>query len=216
VPVQETDMTRRSLLYSLGAGLALGAVTRYLPVIGKRIQDKVRPPGSTEDTLYEKCIRCGECVRICPTGAIQPLPGPSGGMLWTPFLDTRLGYCEYGCNSCGVICTTGAIEQLTLEEKRSEIIGIAYIDKERCIPWAENTECIVCEEMCPIPEKAIILKGGKGHNSERVQRPHVILELCIGCGICEHQCPVEGKAAIRIYTEETVPEEIHEETEEMV
>ncbi|MFC1947610.1 4Fe-4S binding protein [Chloroflexota bacterium] len=216
VPGHQTDMTRRSLLYSLGAGLALGAVVRYLPVIGEKIRNKVRPPGSTEETLYEKCIRCGECVRICPTGVIQPLSGPSGGMLWTPFLDTRLGYCEFGCNSCGVICPTGAIAQLTLEEKRSEIIGIAYIDKERCIPWSENTECIVCEEMCPIPEKAIILKGGKGHDSDRVQRPHVVTELCIGCGICEHQCPVEGEAAIRIYTIESVPEEIHDETEEMI
>jgi formate hydrogenlyase subunit 6/NADH:ubiquinone oxidoreductase subunit I len=137
-------------------------------------------------------------------------------MLWTPFLETRLGYCEYGCNSCGIICPTGAIENLTLEEKREKIIGIAYIDRDRCIPWSQNTECIVCEEMCPIPEKAIVLKGGRGHNSGRVQRPHVLPELCIGCGICEHQCPVEGEAAIRIYTVETVPEEIHDEIDEMI
>ena len=215
IPVEETDMTRRSLIYSLGAGLALGAFFRFIPLLGKNLHTKVRPPGSTEESLYEQCIRCGECVRICPTGAIQPLSGPNNGMLWTPFLETRLGYCEYGCNSCGVVCPTGAIEKLTLEQKRTQVIGIAYIDKDRCIPWSENTECIVCEEMCPIPEKAIILKGGKGHNSGRVQRPHVLPELCIGCGICEHQCPVEGEAAIRIYTAETVPEEIHDENDEI-
>lgn len=216
IPVEQTDMTRRSLIYSLGAGLALGAVLRFIPVLGKNVHNKVRPPGSNEESLYEQCIRCGECVRICPTGTIQPLSGPGNGMLWTPFLDTRLGYCEYGCNSCGIICPTGAIEKLTLEKKRTQVIGIAYIDKDRCIPWSENTECIVCEEMCPIPEKAIILKGGKGNNSGRVQRPHVLPELCVGCGICEHQCPVEGEAAIMIYTAETVPEDIHDEIDELI
>ena len=215
-PVRELDMTRRSLIYSLGAGLTLGTIARYLPVIGKNNQKKIRPPGSTEETLYEKCIRCGECVRICPTGTIQPLSGPGGGLLWTPVLDTRLGYCDYGCNSCGVICPTGAIERLTLEEKRSEIIGIAYIDRERCIPWAEKTECIVCEEMCPVPEKAIILKYGIKPDSLAVLQPHMIPELCIGCGICEYQCPVEGEAAIKIYTKETVPEKIPDEIEEIV
>ncbi|UCD08699.1 MAG: 4Fe-4S dicluster domain-containing protein [Dehalococcoidales bacterium] len=213
VPVKQTDMTRRGLLYSLGAGLALGVVARYFPRIGKRNHDKVRPPGSTEETLYEQCIRCGECVRICPSGGIQPLSSPGDGMLWTPFLDTRLGYCEYGCNSCGIICPTEAIENLSLEEKRERVIGIAYVDRERCIPWSENTECIVCEEMCPIPAKAIVLKGGQGFNSSRVQRPHVVVDLCNGCGICEHQCPVEGNAAIKIYTKETVPEQIHDETD---
>lgn len=205
--IEETDTRRRNLLYSLGAGLILGVVTRYVPVIGKRIQSTVRPPGSTEETLYEKCIRCGECVRICPSGGIQPVPGPNDGMLWTPFLDTRLGYCEYGCNSCGVICPTGAIENLPLEEKQAKIIGIAYIDRDRCIPWKEKTECIVCEEMCPIPEKAIVLKYGTEPDSLNVLQPHVIGDLCNGCGICEHQCPVEGEAAVHIFTKDTVPEE---------
>jgi hypothetical protein len=31
---------------------------------------------------------------------------------------------------------------------------------------------------------------------ERVARPKVIGDLCIGCGICETKCPVEGVSAI--------------------
>jgi len=213
--VQETDMTRRSLIYSLGVGLALGVAARYLPVIGNRIPNKVRPPGSTEEILYGKCIRCGECVRICPSGGIQPFYSPDNGLLWTPFLNTRLGYCEYGCNSCGIVCPTGAIENLPLDEKRKRIIGIAYIDRDRCIPWKEKTECIVCEEMCPIPEKAIILEYGTEPDSLNILQPHVITDLCNGCGICEHQCPVEGAAAVHVYTMETIPEDTHNEIDGM-
>ena len=39
------------------------------------------------------------------------------------------------------------------EEK--EIIGKAVIDKNHCLPFAKKMDCIVCEEHCPIPEKAI-------------------------------------------------------------
>ncbi len=214
--VGRTDIKRRHLIYSIGAGLAVGAITRIIPILGKNLPDRIRPPGSTEKTLYENCIRCSECVRICPTGAIQPLSSPGDGMLWTPFLDTRLGYCEYGCNSCGIVCPTGAIENLSLEDKRNKVIGIAYLNREDCIPWAEKKECIVCEEMCPIPEKAITLKPGTEPDSVDILQPHVIVDLCNGCGICEHQCPIEGESAIRVYTKETVPEDNYNEIDETI
>jgi ferredoxin len=107
----------------------------------------------------------------------------------------RRGYCDYSCNACGQICPTGAITPLTLQKKRIEVIGVAAIDREACIPFAEDRECIVCEEMCPLPDKAIVLKVELGR---KVARPHVVADVCTGCGICEQQCPLDGKAAIRV------------------
>jgi Pyruvate/2-oxoacid:ferredoxin oxidoreductase delta subunit len=57
--------------------------------------------------------------------------------------------------------------------------------------------------MCPTPQKAIRLEeaamiGAQG-DPVVVQRPYVLLDLCIGCGICEYQCPMGGEAAIRVY-----------------
>jgi len=57
--------------------------------------------------------------------------------------------------------------------------------------------------MCPQPEKAIRVEevtvvDARG-NEMTVQQPHVLEDLCIGCGICEYQCPVQGQAAIRVY-----------------
>jgi ferredoxin len=91
-----------------------------------------------------------------------------------------------------------------------QVIGLAVIDKERCIPWELHTPCAVCEEMCPLTPKAITLKigsgqgqgqgqgHGEGEGGGSVPRPVVDGTLCIGCGICEFKCPVEGSAAIRV------------------
>jgi NAD-dependent dihydropyrimidine dehydrogenase PreA subunit len=114
-----------------------------------------------------------------------------------------VGYCDYSCNSCGKVCPTGAIAELPLEEKRRTIIGIAHIDEKRCIPFAENKDCLVCEEMCPVSDKAIKLEAEPIVNSKgqliTVRRPRVINHRCIGCGICETKCPVVGESAITMH-----------------
>ena len=197
--VQLHDTSRRWLLYSMGAAILVAALSRFIPNVARASQRLVRPPGSSEESLYNQCIRCSECMRICPTGVIQPSHVGGQVKLWAPVLMTRLGYCDYSCNSCGIICPTGAIHNLPLEDKRKTAIGVARIDQSRCITWVEGRDCIVCEEMCPIPEKAIRLGGGRGRGFDRGRHPRVLEELCIGCGICEYQCPVQGDAAIRVF-----------------
>jgi NAD-dependent dihydropyrimidine dehydrogenase PreA subunit len=92
-----------------------------------------------------------------------------------------------------------------VEEKRRQVIGRAYIDESRCIAWSDYQECLVCEEMCPLPEKAIRLEEQQvwGRDSTvTVKMPHVLRDICIGCGICEYKCPVNGESAIRVYVPE--------------
>ena len=61
--------------------------------------------------------------------------------------------------------------------------------------------------MCPVPKKAIWLEDaqvqGPDGTQVSLQLPHVLRELCIGCGICEYKCPVSGQAAIRVYNTRT-------------
>jgi len=61
----------------------------------------------------------------------------------------------------------------------------------------------VCEEMCPLPEKAILLEQVTVMTVQgetvSVKRPTVLRDRCIGCGICENRCPLNGEAAIRVY-----------------
>jgi MauM/NapG family ferredoxin protein len=198
------DPSRRQFLGSLGVAAVGAALLWAFPLLNKREPKLVRPPGASEEDLLSKCTRCGQCVNVCPTDAIQPsysLAELEG--LWTPMLVPRLGYCDYSCKSCGQVCPTGAISKLTLEEKRRTVIGVARIDQERCIPWAEGRNCIICEEMCPVPEKAIRVDEQRvddGHGgTTSVLHPTVKEDLCIGCGICEYRCPVDGESAIRVF-----------------
>lgn len=204
------DLSRRHFIGS--ALTAVGGVALFRAAPSAQHHDPwlVRPPGAQADDFLSQCIRCAECTKVCPTGGLQPSLFESGlEGIWSPILVSRIGYCDYSCNACGQICPTGAIAPLTLEQKRNTIIGIASIDRDRCIPWATYRPCVVCEEMCPVPQKAVRMErvdvmtpDGK---KVSLQRPHVVYDLCIGCGICEYQCPLEGPAAIRVQTLTKLP-----------
>jgi polyferredoxin len=198
------DPTRRQVLAAMGASVAGAALAGVEPIARREPPTMIRPPGATLTDFGTLCIRCGACVRVCPTQGLQPDLFAGGVQnLMTPRLVPRLGYCSYSCNACGQVCPTGAIPELTLEEKQHTPIGLAHIDRDRCLPWAYNIPCIVCEEACPVADKAIWLEEVETVNTQGetvvLQRPRVIKELCIGCGICEYQCPMGGESAIRVY-----------------
>ena len=201
---QPYDLERRKLLLSAGtAAVGLGLLeTDTFSLLTP--PNPLRPPGVVQEDFLGKCIRCGECSTVCPTNAIQMAVADAGVEgFWSPVLVPRIGYCDYSCAACGQVCPVEAIPPLSLEEKRLQVIGKAHINRERCLPWAENEECIVCEEMCPTPEKAIILEEVEVATEEGgtkiLQQPVVIREDCIGCGICEYKCPVSGDAAIQVW-----------------
>jgi ferredoxin len=201
---QPYDIERRKALVSLGTAVVGVSLIDNRLIGNEPSEDMIRPPGVINEIFIDKCIRCAECSTVCPTNAIQMAISEAGAEgFWTPILIPRIGYCDYSCNACGQVCPVEAIPPLPLEEKRVQIIGKADIDRNRCLPWAEDTECIVCEEMCPVPEKAIELENRmvRLENGEvlTLQQPVVIHDLCIGCGICEYKCPLEGEAAIQIH-----------------
>jgi MauM/NapG family ferredoxin protein len=203
VPFMEYDPTRRQALLAMGAGAAAIGALR-MPVVKDEVHPyRIHPPGAQHDAFLAKCVRCGLCMQVCPTSGLQPAMLEAGiEGFWTPVLVARLGSCDYGCNACGQVCPVEAIQPLPLEVKREQVIGKAIIDEDRCIPWAEERDCIVCEEMCPLPEKAIELQEVELVDDDgltrRVLQPVVMHQRCIGCGICEQKCPVEGEAAIRV------------------
>jgi len=200
---REYDPSRRQVLTALGVSIAGVALMRTEPAAQRDSPYLIRPPGAQEVDFLAKCIRCGKCMKVCPTSGLQPSL-LEGGLeaFWTPVLVPRLGYCDYTCNQCGQVCPTGAIPPLDLERKRRVVIGHAYIDRSRCIPWVDNRNCIVCEEVCPVPQKAIKLEEVEAEDEWGepivLLRPWVRHDLCIGCGICEFQCPLGGQAAIRV------------------
>lgn len=199
-------ITRRNLLS--GAVVSAVAIPLFRQNPGFRMDHSalIRPPGALpEQDFLDACVRCGECMKVCPTNALHPSLTEAGlEGLFTPRLVPRLGWCEKNCVLCTQVCPTDAIKKLSLAEKETTVLGTAYFLSDLCIPWAEHRDCLVCEEVCPTAtksirfiEKMIPNKDGK---MVRVKLPHVIEKLCIGCGICENKCPVPGNAAIRVRT----------------
>jgi len=195
---------RRALLGAGGLAMLGGLVTYTGLSRFQRDVRLVRPPGASGDAaVLQLCTRCGQCMKVCPTNVIQPSVTRSGlEGVFTPEMDYRTGFCDWSCNECGKVCPTGAIMPLALEAKRVTKIGRAYVDRNRCIPWADYNTCIVCQELCPVPEKAITLTevtvtkpdGG----TIKLSRPEVVPNRCIGCGVCENACPVPHESAILV------------------
>lgn len=200
------DLGRRSLVAAGLTGIGTGLLFRNHPLAKARSFNPwlIRPPGAIRETDFlATCIRCGECMKVCPTNAIHPAALEAGlEGCWTPVMQMSLGYCEYECTLCSQVCPSHAIREVTVEEKQKLKIGLAYVDKDRCLPYAYAQSCIVCEEHCPTPKKAIWLEQVEVVNirGERkvVKQPRVDPDLCIGCGICETKCPVRAEAAIRV------------------
>ena len=198
------DLGRRQVVTALAAGVVAVPLIRLGSVAHRPDEFLLRPPGAgSEAAFLSRCIRCGECFKVCPTGALQPTWWEAGlDGLYTSRLVPRLGYCEYNCTLCSQVCPTGAIPKMALDVKQTSVMGTAFINRARCIPFTEGRDCLVCEEHCPVSPKAITyyeeeirdLNGKK----VRVKLPLMVPDQCIGCGTCENKCPVGGEAAIRV------------------
>ena len=205
-------LPRRQLVGAALAGAALLPLFRASAGSARAASpEAIRPPGALdEEEFLARCIRCGACGNACPTSAIQPAFAEAGiEGLWTPIVVPLRGWCEPSCTLCGQVCPTGAIRPLSTEEKGwdrpgedSVVIGTAFFDHGRCLPWGMNRPCIVCQEVCPTIPKAINLEEVDATGPEgkpvRLQRPRVDPALCVGCGLCEAKCPVTDLAAIRV------------------
>jgi ferredoxin len=165
--VTGTDLPRRQAIFAGVVGLlffpfvrASGANTRTL---SSRV---IRPPGAREELAFlERCLKCAQCIRVCPTNVLQPA-GLEAGLegLWSPVLDFGIGHCQLHCTACSQVCPSGAIRTLSIPEKLGQgpfidrgpvRLGTAHIDPGRCLPLSKNIPCVVCEEVCPTSPKAI-------------------------------------------------------------
>lgn len=188
----EYDPSRRQFLASLATGVAAASLAKT-GLLKSKNPYPLRPPGAREEEFLTRCVRCGQCIKICSNNALHPALFEAGlEGVWTPMLVPRLGYCDYSCNACGQVCPSGAIPPLSLEEKRKAVIGTAYVDVDLC------ARCMACVYNCPVGAVERVEVEGKVGTF-----PKVLPERCIGCGICEKHCPlnraVGRKAAIRVY-----------------
>ncbi|MFC2161096.1 4Fe-4S binding protein [Acidobacteriota bacterium] len=202
--IETVDLSRRKVILTSFMSVVAVPFFRISPEKTRASERLIRPPGALSEAQFlQKCVRCGECMKVCPTNALQPAwteAGPEG--IWTPVLVPEIGYCEYYCSLCTQVCPTGAIKDLSIEAKNQVCIGTAWIDKNRCIPWKFGDSCIVCEEHCPVSPKAIKFIKIDVPRPDGVIKtplaPQIEVDSCTGCGVCQNKCPVVDQPAIYV------------------
>lgn len=207
----QVSLNRRQFLAATGLGAAYGLLTA-VGIIRRPHPDRlIRPPGAvvrdgdgalarlmTESEFRAKCLRCGQCLKACPTGGLQPCVFEAGlDGFYTPRLVPQVGWCEQNCNACGSACPSGALAPFAIEEKPRIRIGLAEIHRDRCLSWRtgdDYAQCTICQEFCSYGAIDLISDQGQ-------LRPVVRRGRCTGCGMCENACPVRNPdRAIIVYS----------------
>ena len=199
------SLGRRSVLAT--SAVALLAIPPLKLSAGEPASTKklIRPPMSREEPDFlTSCIRCGECMKACPTGILKPAGLEHGfRALWSPVMVATEGACQAGCNACSQACPTDAILKYPIEKKYAYKAGTAVFNSSHCISYTDNKFCSECVRVCPtdaiIYQKDWEPEGGGlkgGHSSEQPApagrtptRPTGIrFDACVGCGACEFAC----------------------------
>lgn len=128
---------RRQILR--GGLLALGVLLLQplaaIPWV-RRLRDRLRPPGAlAEDVFLGACIKCGQCVQVCPVNAIVLADAQEGLGIGAPYIDARKQACDFSCDalSCILACPTGALSH-ELKAKEEVRAGVAQlVGPERCL-----------------------------------------------------------------------------------
>jgi len=183
-------ITRREFFKLLAEGAAALGILKIASLIPSWARmDIVRPPGAVEEEFFNSlCVRCAICLEVCPTRAIVLADFQDGvSAVDTPKIDPITGPCEFfrgRCEEvmqCSKFCPTGALQ---LADRHGVKMGTAELSPDRCLAYI-GKECVVCDEMCPVPEAITLTSDLK---------PVFNGTKCVGCGICVYHCPAEPKA----------------------
>jgi ferredoxin len=178
--ITQPDTGRRTALASVGAGALFLPASRIADTLDVNYASKViRPPGSVEERAFlERCIRCAECMKVCPNNALHPAFFEKMGVGQAPI---KIGTAFYDHGRC-----------LPWSMQTPCIVCEEFCPTSPKSIWVEEVDVVV-RESTPGPDGA-----PPAFKTVHLQRPHVDPSLCVGCGACEKVCPVQDQPAVYV------------------
>lgn len=182
-----------------GGMIGLGALeAKELPL---------RPPAAVkEEDFLALCVKCGQCLQVCPYHSIKLADMALGHGVGTPYIDPR----ERGCYLCELLpcvlaCPSGALDH-HVEDVGQANMGIAVVVRVNdCIATKNepvkrdaidriyfNTATITYEEL---RDKKLVDIPNKPEKRELEEKILKNLETFEGkqCTICADMCPLPNK-----------------------
>ena len=191
-------LSRRSLLTGVvGAACAVAGVPLGLAARSRgeqRERSVLRPPGAKVDWQFgQLCLRCGNCVRACPSQIVTTRWQSESWSTWlAPEIRFESDYCREECVACMDSCPSGALTALVGDDSKPAI-GLAVVLMDSCL-LAEGRECrTMCLEACPY--EAITLHEWTWEDDRRY--PVVAADKCPGCGACQVACTPMNAIVVR-------------------
>jgi len=190
--------TRRTFI-AVAAGLGFSLCAKEIGQARTK-NAPLRPPGAAKEYVFTGlCLRCGNCVRVCPSKIIHPDTGESGvlGFL-SPIVRYETDYCNKNCNACTKVCPSRALRPLNLEQKQKYVIGTAQLDNALCLYG--TSDCRACINACSFDAIKVYFDK-EAYESYPVVNP----SKCNGCGACEVRCPTKDIKAIKVLKQLKAP-----------
>lgn len=208
------------LSLTLGAGIVISPYALNAEM-------RLRPPGAvSEKEFLALCIKCGQCLQVCPYHSIKLADMAKGHGVGTPYIEAR----ERGCYACSAVpcvlaCPSGALDHKV--EKAEDIqMGIAVLEfPNRCIaitqepvtkeqiarihthPNTRQLEQDILDKLdkfegaqCTICADMCPIPNSSGAiamvDDEQGGRKPEVYSGCVGCGACEELCPAFEAAIV--------------------
>lgn len=107
------ERERREFLRTgaLFAGVTGFSLLQLIPTLTDAAP-RLRPPGALDEKEYlASCIKCGQCVQVCPVEAIFLADLMDGQGQGAAYIDARDQACDFSCDGlqCVLACPTGAL-----------------------------------------------------------------------------------------------------------
>ena len=213
---------RRFLRTAVLAAAALGVpLLGFTPMV-RSWELRMRPPGALDEhDFLSSCIKCGQCVQVCPVQAIKLGDIDQGFGIGVPYIDSRQQACDFSCDAvqCILACPTGALsykKPLFLPVRKGAALANPPIllakekDAEPTLNLKERTGLAVL-----LRPDACLARQGKGHKGSargadfkgRMRfttvdrwKPIPLKDHPFDvplCDLCVQTCPIKGAISLQ-------------------